>query len=123
MEEMIRKESSKYVNLKPLEDKIQKEYENFFELQRQYREKVENLEKLKKEELELSMKVAEILIGDDQKLQVKGIEQSLRLLELRLKSGINALEKNELENTKYTREAFKIFSDRLDELIKLKSEK
>lgn len=110
------------VSTKSLEDNIQKGYAKFLDLQKQIGENVKTLEKLKKDELELSMGVAKILIGDDQKTQVKAIDEELELLELRVKTAIATLENNEMTKTKFAKEAFNKLSKRVDDQLKFQNE-
>lgn len=123
VQEEIKKEAEKRVSTKSLEDKIEKGYEKFLDLQKQVGQNAKTLEKLKNDELELSMGVAKILIGDDQKAQVKAIDEELESLELRIGSAMATLEANEMTKTKYAKEAFNELSKRVDDQIKLQNEK
>lgn len=94
-----------------------------FKVEASTRNNLSTLEKLKKEELELTMQVAEILGGDDQILLVKAIEEDTELLELRMKAFQDSIENFEMEKSKYSRQAFKILSNRVDEVLKEMDEK
>lgn len=118
VQKIINSEIAKRVNTKPLEDKIQKGYEKFLDLQKQVSDNVKTLEQLKKEELQLSIEVAKIFVSDDQKMLVKDIEEELELLELQVNAGINQLETREMEKSNYAKEAFDRLSKRLEDLIK-----
>lgn len=120
---MIKKEVDNRVNTSALENKIQKSYERIFELDAETRKNLSTLEKLKKEELELSMQVASILVGSDQKMLVKAIAEETELLELRMKTFVESIENFELDKTKFSRQSFKMLSDKVDELLKEQNEK
>lgn len=120
---MINKEIDNSVNTSSLENKVQKSYEKIFELEAETRKNVSTLEQLKMEELELSMEVASILVGDDQKLLVKGIAEDTELLQLRMKAFLDSIENFELDKTKFSRQSFKMLTDKVDELLKEQSEK
>lgn len=119
---MIKAEIDNSVDTSQLEADVKKNYEKIFELDAATRENLMTLEKLKQQQLELSMQVASLLVGKDQKLVVKAIEEETELLELKIKVYMETMEKNELEQAKLYREKFfDPISKRIDEMLKEKN--
>lgn len=100
---------------------MEKENSRLIELENENRELLSTLEKLRKEEFDLIMEVAEIMTGDDQKQLVKGLRDDTEIQELKLKTFIDVTENNELNKTSHSKKVITEISAYIDELLAQKN--
>lgn len=115
------KRRNTHAKTESLEKKIDYEQNKFFELEKENRELILQLELLKKEEQDLMRNVADVFIGSDQKEIVKVLKQDAEILEQRTKKFIDITEHSECNRTKYSHNVLREISKHLDELIEKKS--